>query len=264
METPIWNSLSKGARFLYLYLMWRSGTRGYCWPTVETIAKNLGMSERNVRVKAQELRVANAIRIEKQGRKNIFHVLDLSVSEEDEIPAKSAGEYRQNLPPKGKEDKRDISLLPILKKEKIPKGISKKESSGVREVLLEALGDAELVDDWIAHREELVHDRNKKGKKLTLLGAKQFVAKLRKCADLGYDYEDIRSAMGTSIESGWPSIYLDQKGPKSGGHHGNGNQQGRRHSAEVAAERLLERLYVQTDGRRGVKPRNSGGSGSIH
>lgn len=58
-QTPIWaicdRRLSTGAYRLFSYLAWRQGNDAYCWPSINTIQRDLGASRNTIRRQLREL-----------------------------------------------------------------------------------------------------------------------------------------------------------------------------------------------------------------
>ena len=66
---------------VYQYLRERAGKRGYCWPSVATIAEDIGMSKSTVKRALMDLKKKGFIQIEKRYRENggktsnLYHIL---------------------------------------------------------------------------------------------------------------------------------------------------------------------------------------------
>lgn len=66
---------------VYQYLRERAGKRGYCWPSVATIAEDIGMSKSTVKRALMDLKKKGFIQIENRypenGGKtsNLYHIL---------------------------------------------------------------------------------------------------------------------------------------------------------------------------------------------
>jgi hypothetical protein len=52
------------------------GRRSYCWPSMRTLARDRGCSEETVRRHLRELAAAALVRVEKRGRRNVYHFAD--------------------------------------------------------------------------------------------------------------------------------------------------------------------------------------------
>lgn len=55
---------------VYQYLRERAGKRGYCWPSVATIAEDIGMSKSTVKRALMDLKKKGFIQIENRYREN--------------------------------------------------------------------------------------------------------------------------------------------------------------------------------------------------
>ncbi len=55
---------------VYQYLRDRSGEKGYCWPSIATIAKDIGMSKSTVKRAINDLEKQNYIQKENRNREN--------------------------------------------------------------------------------------------------------------------------------------------------------------------------------------------------
>ncbi|MBR1779939.1 MAG: helix-turn-helix domain-containing protein [Oscillospiraceae bacterium] len=64
------SDLSHRARSVYLYLADRANKQNQCWPSIATIAKELGLSQSTVRRALHELRQADYIQSEQRFRPN--------------------------------------------------------------------------------------------------------------------------------------------------------------------------------------------------
>mgnify|MGYP005803088073 CR=1 FL=1 len=66
---------------VYQYLRERAGKRGYCWPSVATIAEDIGMSKSTVKRALMDLKKKGFIQIENRYRvkcgktSTLFHIL---------------------------------------------------------------------------------------------------------------------------------------------------------------------------------------------
>lgn len=66
---------------VYQYLRERAGKRGYCWPSVATIAEDIGMSKSTVKRALMDLKKKGFIQIENRYQENggktsnLYHIL---------------------------------------------------------------------------------------------------------------------------------------------------------------------------------------------
>lgn len=66
---------------VFAYLQWRGAKSGQCWPGLETVARELGTSERSIKGTFQELTEADWIRRQRRlGTSSVTHIFE---SQED-------------------------------------------------------------------------------------------------------------------------------------------------------------------------------------
>lgn len=75
METFLTANVSDGARVLLVYMCWRRSQEGALWPSVRSMAQDLGVSSRVIHRRLRELETEELIRkTERPGRTSLYHV----------------------------------------------------------------------------------------------------------------------------------------------------------------------------------------------